>query len=176
MPNNRGRSRGSHPKSSTSRSISTRRGSSSIVGRGREIANEWSPRGRGSNNTSGNGRGRAYDCGPRGRGSKNTFGNGRGLADDISPRGRGSNNRDISNDCSQIGRASSSIGGRGNKSANEWCPGLNILGDEILDVHEDNKEHVEEEATILLGMVEAEHMIAAREEEEAKILLGTVGA
>nr|GFB15458.1 hypothetical protein [Tanacetum cinerariifolium] len=184
MPNNRGRSRGSHPKSSTSRSISTRRGSSSIVGRGREIANEWSPRGRGnnsssrngkdipnecsligrgSNNTFGNGRGRAYDCGPRGRGSKNTFGNGRGLADDISPRGRGSkntfgngrgladdisprgrgsNNKDISDDCSQIGRASSSIGGRGNKSADEWCPGLNILGDEILDVHEDNKEHV----------------------------------
>nr|GEY32094.1 RNA-directed DNA polymerase, eukaryota, reverse transcriptase zinc-binding domain protein [Tanacetum cinerariifolium] len=133
----RGRSRGSHPKSSTSRSIPTRRGSSSIVGRGREIANEWSPRGRGNNSSSGN-----DDCSPRGRGINNTSGNGRGIADDISPRGRKSNNRDISYDCSQIGRASSNIGRRGNESVDEWCPGLNILGDEILDVHEDNKEHV----------------------------------
>ncbi|GKD56172.1 hypothetical protein Tco_1289559, partial [Tanacetum coccineum] len=91
-----------------------------IVGRGREIANEWSPRGRGNNSSSGNGR---------------------GIADDISPRGRGSNTK--SDDCSPIGRASSSIGGRGNESEDEWCPGPNILGDEILDVPEDNEEHVE---------------------------------
>nr|GEV09395.1 hypothetical protein [Tanacetum cinerariifolium] len=151
-------------KSSTSRSIPTGRGGSSIVGRGREIANEWSPRGRGnnissgndrdipdecspigrgSNNTSGNGRGRADDCGPRGRGKNNTSGNDRGIPDDISPRVRGSTNRDISYDCIPIGRASSIIGGCGNKSADEWCPALNILGDEILDVHEDNEEHVE---------------------------------
>nr|GEX89685.1 hypothetical protein [Tanacetum cinerariifolium] len=164
MPNTRGQSRGFYPKSSTSRSIPTRRcSSSSIVGRGREIANEWSPRGRGnnsssgngkdipdecspigrgSNNTFGNGRGRADEYSPRGRGSNNTFGNGKGIADDISSRGRGSNNRDISDDCSPIGRASSSIGGRGNESADEWCPGPNILGGEILDVHEDNEEHV----------------------------------
>nr|GEX75408.1 hypothetical protein [Tanacetum cinerariifolium] len=130
MPNTRVRSRGSHSKSSTSRLIPTRRGSSSIFGRGREITNEWSPRGRGnnsssgngrdipdecspigrgSNNTSGNGRGRADDCSPRGRGSNNTSGNSRGIADDISPRGRGSNNRDILDDCSPIGRANSSI-------------------------------------------------------------------
>nr|GEU74182.1 hypothetical protein [Tanacetum cinerariifolium] len=137
----RGRSRGSHLKSSTSRSIPIGRGGSSIVGRRREIANEWSPRGRGnnsssgngrdipdecspigrgSNNTSGNGMGRADNCSPRGRGSNNTSGNGRGMADDINPKGRGSNNRDISDDCSPIGRAGSSI-----------------------DVHEDDEEHVE---------------------------------
>nr|GEY86122.1 transposase, Ptta/En/Spm [Tanacetum cinerariifolium] len=164
MPNTRGRSRGSHPKPSTSKSIPTGRGGSSIVGRGREIANEWSPRGRrnnsssrngrdipdecspigrGSNNSSGNGRGRADDCSPRERGNNNTSRNGKGITDDISPRGRGSTNRDISDDCSPIGRASSSIGGRGNENADEWCPGPNILGDEILDVHEDNEEHVE---------------------------------
>nr|GEV98851.1 hypothetical protein [Tanacetum cinerariifolium] len=105
-------------------------GGSSIVRRGREIANEWSTRGRGnnsssengrdipdecspigrgSNNTSGNGRGRADDCSPRGRGSNDTSGNGRGITDDISPRGRGSTNRDISDDCNPIGRANSSI-------------------------------------------------------------------
>nr|GEV82502.1 hypothetical protein [Tanacetum cinerariifolium] len=163
MPNTRGRSRVSHPKSSTSRSIPTGRGGSSIFWRGREIENEWSPRGRGnnsssgngrdipdecspigrgSNNTSGNGRGRADDCSPRGRGSNNTSRNGRGITDDISSRGKGSTNRDISYDCSPIGRASSSIGGRGNESVDEWCLGPNILGDEILDVHEDNEEHV----------------------------------
>nr|GEW65725.1 hypothetical protein [Tanacetum cinerariifolium] len=159
-----GQARGSHPKSSTSRSIPTGRGGSSIVGRGREIENEWSPRGRGnnssngngrdipdeysqirrgSNNTYGNGRGKADDCSPRERGSNTTSGNGRGITDDISPRGRGRTNRDISDDCSPIGRASSSIGGRSNESADEWCLGPNILGDEILDAHEDNEEHVE---------------------------------
>ncbi|GKE50718.1 hypothetical protein Tco_1485874, partial [Tanacetum coccineum] len=127
MPNTKGLSRGSHPKPFTSRSTPTGRGSSSIVGRGREIANEWSPRGRGSNNTSGNGRGRADDCSLRGRGSNYTPVNGRNIADDCSPRGRGS----------------SSIGGHGNESANEWCPSPNILGDERLDVHEDNEEHME---------------------------------
>nr|GEW82552.1 hypothetical protein [Tanacetum cinerariifolium] len=144
MPNTKGRSRGSHPKSSASRSIPTGRGDSSIVGRGREIANEWSLRGRGNNSSSGNGRDipDEYDCSPRGRGSNNTSGNDRGITDDISPRGRGSTNRDISDDCSPIGRARSSIGGRGNESADEWCPGPHILGDEILDVHEDNEEHV----------------------------------
>nr|GEW41224.1 hypothetical protein [Tanacetum cinerariifolium] len=130
MPNTRGQSRGSHPKSSTSRSIPTGRGGSSIVGRGSEIANEWSQRGRGnnissgndryipdecipigrgSNNTSRNGSGRADDCSPRGRGNNNTSGNGMGITDDISPRGRRSTNRDISDDCSLIGRAISSI-------------------------------------------------------------------
>ncbi|GKC44509.1 transposase, Ptta/En/Spm [Tanacetum coccineum] len=168
MPNTKGLSRGSHPKPFTSRSTPTGRGSSSIVGRGREIANEWSPRGRGNNsssgngmdipdecspigrgsNNSGNGRGRAHDCSPRGRGSNNTSGNGRGRADDCSPRGRGSNNtpvngRNIVDDCSLRGRGSSSIGGHGNESADEWCPSPNILGDERLDVHEDNEEHME---------------------------------
>nr|GEY11012.1 hypothetical protein [Tanacetum cinerariifolium] len=45
--------------------------------------------------------------------------------------------------CSLIGRGSSSLGVRGNESANEWFPSPGILGDEILDVHEDNEEHVE---------------------------------
>ncbi|GJT57834.1 hypothetical protein Tco_0992888 [Tanacetum coccineum] len=168
MPNTRGRSRGSHPKSVASRSP-TGRGGSSIVGRGREIANAWCPRGRGnnsssgngrdipgecipigrgSNNTSGKGRGRADYCNPRGRGSNNTSGKGRGRADDCSPRGRGSNNtsgngRDISDDCSPRGRGSNNIGGRGNKSADEWSPSPDILGEERLDVHEDDEEHVE---------------------------------
>ncbi|GKA63246.1 hypothetical protein Tco_0762852 [Tanacetum coccineum] len=42
-----------------------------------------------------------------------------------------------------LGRGSISIGGRGNKSADEWCPSPYIFGDERLDVHEDNKEHTE---------------------------------
>ncbi|GJT10750.1 transposase, Ptta/En/Spm [Tanacetum coccineum] len=169
MPNTRGRSRGSHPKSVASRSTPTGRGGSSIVGRGREIANKWcpigrgnnsssgngrdipdecSPIGRGSNNTSGKGRGRVDDCSPRGRGSNNNSGKGRGRADDCSPRGRGSNNTsgngsDISDDCSPRGRGSNSIGGRGNESADEWSPTPDILGEERLDVHEDGEEHVE---------------------------------
>ncbi|GKC56283.1 transposase, Ptta/En/Spm, partial [Tanacetum coccineum] len=149
-------------------STPTRRGGSSIVGRGREIANEWSPRGRGNNSSSGNGRGipdecspigrgsnnhgnvkgRADDCSPRGRGSNKTSGNGKGRADDCSPRGRGSNNtsgngRYITDDCSPRGRGNNSIGGRGNKSADKWCPSPDIFGDERLDVHEDNEEYME---------------------------------
>ncbi|GJR53985.1 hypothetical protein Tco_1404506 [Tanacetum coccineum] len=211
MPNTRGRSRGSHPKPFTSRSTPIRRGSSSIIGHGRKIENEWSlrgrcdnsssrngrdipdecnpigrgsnntygngmgraddcnPRGRGSNNTFGNGRGRADDCSPKGRGINNTFGNGRGRADDCSlkgrgsnntfgnamgraddcsPRGRGSNNtfgngRCRADDCSPRGRDNNSIVGCSNKSVDKWCPSLDILGDERLDVHEDTEEHVE---------------------------------
>nr|GEW50815.1 hypothetical protein [Tanacetum cinerariifolium] len=108
-------------------SIPTGRGGSSIVRRGREIANEWSPRGRGDNISSGNSRTYLMN----------------GIIDDISLRGRGSTNRDISDDFSPIRRVSSSIGRRGIESVDEWCPGPNILGDEILDVHEDNEEHVE---------------------------------
>ena len=49
----------------------------------------------------------------------------------------------IANEGSPIGRGSSSIGGRGNETADEWCPSPDILGNERLDVHTDNEEHVE---------------------------------
>ena len=127
MPRSRGQSRGSHPKILNSRSTPIGRGSSSIVGRGRETADEWSPRGRGSNSTGGNGSDVRDESRPRGRGSNNTCGNGRGRANEGSP----------------IGRGSSSIGGRGNETADEWCPSPDILGNETLDVYTDNEEHVE---------------------------------
>ncbi|GKC84461.1 hypothetical protein Tco_1140178 [Tanacetum coccineum] len=126
MPNFRGRSRGSH-KALTSRSTPKGRGGSSIVGRGREIADEWSPRGRGSNSTSGNDRDIQVEGTPIGRGSNNTSGNGSDRADECSPRGIGSN----------------SIIGPGNERADEWCSGQDILSDERVDVHEDNEDHVE---------------------------------
>ena len=127
MPRSRGLSRGSHPKSLNSIATPKGRGSSSIVGRGGEIGDEWRPRGTGSNNTSGNGRDVRDECSPRGRGSNNTCGNGRDKADECSPRGGGSN----------------SVGGRGNETADESCPSPNILSNETLDVQEDNEEHVE---------------------------------
>ncbi|GKD81436.1 hypothetical protein Tco_1348275 [Tanacetum coccineum] len=142
MPNTRGGSRGSHPKPFTSRSIPKRRGGSSIIGRGREIANEWSLRGRGNNSSSGNGREIPDECSPIERGSNNS-GNGRGRADDCSPRGRGSNNtfgndRGRVDDCSLRGRGSNNTSGN-----DEWCLSPYIFGDERLDVHEDNEEYTE---------------------------------
>ncbi|GKA66411.1 transposase, Ptta/En/Spm, partial [Tanacetum coccineum] len=149
MPNTRGRSRGSHPKPFTTRSTPTPIGrvGSSIVRRGREIANEWSLRGRGNNSSSGNDMDIPDECSPIGRGSNNSR-NDRGRADDCSPRGRRRNNtsgngRGKADDCSPRGRGSSSIGGRSNESVDEWCPSLDIFGDERLDVHEDNEEHME---------------------------------
>ncbi|GJW20015.1 transposase, Ptta/En/Spm [Tanacetum coccineum] len=137
-------------------STPTRRGGSSIVGRGREIANEWSPRGRGNNSSSGNGRGIpdeyspigrgsnnhrnvrgiADDCSPRGRGSNKTSGNGKGRADDCSPRGRGSNKtsgngKGRADDCSPRGRGSNNTSRNGRYITDNCSPrgrGNNSIG------------------------------------------------
>ncbi|GKD01719.1 hypothetical protein Tco_1171993 [Tanacetum coccineum] len=122
MPN----SKGSH-KSLTSRSTPKGRVGSSIVGHGREIADEWSLRERGRNSTSGNDRDIQIKGTPVGRGSNTTSGNGSNRADECSPRGIGNN----------------SIIGPSNERAGEWCSGQDILSDERVDVHEDNEDHVE---------------------------------